>query len=242
MRYRHEDIFDDCSIPIPDRSEVRQQCERWITEGAEQYNLLTITHHVHSIANPYIREYTAGIMHAVVMDMAAEADPDYRLSQMAVTQIEDDLVRITKRARNEQVWDELDDMTNHIRTHRTVASERIERLEGQIQQVHIDMQTEIDNLKERMTTLEQERADRRSFLWPAYTREATDADKQTFEDYMLQLCQSDKTSASQIRKYIHMKATAGIIQRLTPLEEEWKIVCRFGANIKKKTYQNADER
>lgn len=77
------------------------------------------------------------------------------------------------------------------------------------------------------------------FHWPLYTAKATDEDKKTFEDYLSQLCKSNRKKLTQeIKSYLKMKEEQGIINRPNQLNIEYEYIQRFGYSRAIKTYYN----
>lgn len=238
MIYRDLDIFDDCTVPLPDPEEVSRQCVRWLDEAQEQYNILVISAQIKSVVNPWLREYTASVMHKTLEASCVEELSEYHLSQMAMEQIEDDLRRITKQARSEQIWDELGDVRQQIRESRSVLPTRVDNLEKKIDQVREDMQEEIEKLREQIESSRAEDAGS-PLVWPLYCAGASKEDCQTFERYLRQLCSNPKTPATELKRYIRLKADSKVIERLRPMVKEYEILQRLGVTFSLHAYQNA---
>lgn len=238
MKYRDLDIFDDCSTPIPDREEVVRQCNRWLDEAVDQYNILVISARIKSIVNPWLREYTASVMHSTLEALCLDEQSEYHLSQMAMEQIEDDLKRIIKQTHSEQIWDEFSDIRQELRESREVHPNRMDKLEKKIDRVHDEMHDEIEQLREEIHSLAAEKSCS-AHVWPLYCAGATREDCQTFDTYLTRLCSDPKTSAREVKSYICLKANAKIIERLRPMSREYEILRQLGVSFSLHSYQNA---
>lgn len=238
MIYRDLDIFDDCSAYLPDQEEVSRQCVRWLDEAREQYSILVISARIKSVVNPWLREYTASVMHRTLQASCVDEWSDRPLSQMAIEQIEDDLRRITKQARSEQVWDELGDIHQQIQESRSVLPTRVDKLEKKIDQMREDMQEEIEKLREEIQSSRAE-SSCAAHVWPLYCAGASKEERQTFDSYLMRLCSNPKTPATELKRYIRLKADSKVIERLRPMSREYEILRQLGVTFSLHSYQNA---
>ncbi len=227
MRYRDLDIFDDCTIPAPDVEEVRRQCLRWIQSGAEQYSLIVITLPLRAIANPWLREYAAAQMHRILGDLGEDDWSELRLTDLALEQIEDDIRRITKQARNEQIWEDVEDIHSSLRMRQQVTENKVERLQEQMMQLQQDQCEELSIIRQRIARLEDSlcKVADNAFRWPYYTLSATSDDKYIFEKKLREICSSTRRSRSRDAKaYLALKVEQGIISRPVELIQEHAIL------------------
>lgn len=76
--------------------------------------------------------------------------------------------------------------------------------------------------------------------WPYYTEKANLKDKEFFEKQLRKLCTSTRRSATKdLKNYLALKVSEGIIIRPTQTNDEWEILKLFGYNKAQKTYYNS---
>lgn len=76
--------------------------------------------------------------------------------------------------------------------------------------------------------------------WPYYTEKANLKDKEFFEKQLRKLCVSNKRSATKdLKNYLALKVSEGIIKRPTQTNDEWEILKLFGYTKAQKTYYNS---
>lgn len=234
MTYRYLDIFNDSRTPAPDLAEVRRQCYRWTSAAVDEYNVLIISAKINAISNPYLREYTASIMHDVVTEQMANEDYEYCFSQQTVEQIEYDLKRIIKKARNEQIAEESESYDQTLISHTDGQQKsRLDSLEEQVRYLH----KELEDLK---ASIRQPQL-KEIYNWPWYTEKATMEDKQFFESRLRTICTSVQRSRSKDTKsYLALKVKEGLILRPQELKQEHQILYKyFGYTPTYQAYQSA---
>lgn len=238
MRYRSiTDIFPVGYHFLPSEVEVRRQCRRWLDIAHDEYNLLIITGQINQIVDPYLKEYTTVVMHNLLLQEAANLDSDYRLNNTCLEALETDFRRIISNVWNEQIRESMNTAydreegihveqdTRDVQTLETTSEANMQLILSEIRRAH----ARIDKMEGRNA----------AYLWPTYTANATDEDKRIFENYLRQLCASNKRSATaEIKKYLKLKEKQGIIIRPQQINSEYDILETFGYSKSPKAYYN----
>lgn len=234
MNYRSKtDIFPLANPYLPDETEVLKQCRSWLYTAFERQQMAFFSEKINAIIDPYRREYTVSIMHDLLLREATDEESDMCLSSNVLEQIEADFCRIIRRARADQVVEEMDLLEDKAAdaplSDSTLST--ISRMEANIAYLN----QEVANIKQLI-----EQHTQPALRWPTYCSQATDADKRDFEQYLSSLCSKPtKSQTSDIKLYLRLKEEQHIIIRPSQQSEEYDLICSFGYQRAKKTYYNS---
>ncbi len=147
-------------------------------------------------------------------------------------EIYDHLKHIIRQAQSEQLTDQLlacDAMEPIVANHHNQVP--------QLQQI----QVQLDYLKKEVEQLKTDKiiAPNHALIAACYTAKATNDDKCVIEDFLRRICaKKDKSMTAQLKKYLRLKQTDGLLVLPIQLQDEYDIVCQFGYNYTLKTYKN----
>lgn len=234
MNYRsYEDIFPAGYPYLPDETEVRRRCRSWLAQMIEVQYLPFLSEKMAGIVNPYVREYTVSVMRGIILDEAFDPDSDMRINSLALEQLEDDFRRIVRKARADQITEELDTLEDNAAI--SPLPDNTAAVSGSLAANVAYLNSEVARIKQM---LEQRREP--ALLWPTYCPGVSDDDKHDFERYLHTLCtNTSRNQTADIRQYLILKEKQHIIVRPALISDEYLLLRQFGYTRAKKTYYNS---
>lgn len=204
--------------PAPDEETLRRLCERHLEHVN---NVMDITDWIkHDTPNPYLRELYATQTALLLKEHCEEDNWQAAACEEAI----DALALIARQAFGSQIGDNLYHVEKiaYTQPQQEAVVQSVpyfKKLEEQIAYVNERM----DKLEQKLTSSDNEPH------WPYYTPKATEKDKQFFENQLRKWCTSKKRRITQnIKTYLDMKVTEGIIYRPPHINDEWEALVEFG--------------
>jgi len=224
IRHRSfNDIFPPSYAPSPDLEDIRRTCESRLSD-AHQPEMVYNWIEAESEDDAYMQEAYAEMMLLLIQEHMADTwDTTWSsINSYVLEDIRAHLNKIVYRAQTCQVNDLV--LSSPVSTTDGPAVITVERFLA---------------LEQRVGTLECQHASSlsSSFLWPMYAPDAKEDDKQQFEQHLREICQQrNRTMTHEVKLYLEIKASAGLIVRPSSIIQEYEWVQRFGYCRKPKTY------
>lgn len=224
------DIFP-AYYPPPDEEEIACKCNNHLDDAQMP---MEVYKWIEKIDCPYMREAYAECTWQQLYERRMDSDEEHLCGIRAhvLEDIYDNLKHIIRQAQSEQLTDQLlvcDVMEPIVANHHSQVPE-LQHIQGQL-----------DYLKEEIEQLKKDKiiAPDHALIAACYTAKATDEDKRIIEDFLRRTCaKKDKSMTAQIKKYLRLKQSDGLLVLPLQLQDEYDIVCQFGYSYKLKTYKN----
>lgn len=221
------DIFPAYYSWMPDEEEIARKCR---ARFATAQRVEDLTRWMEHESCPYMREAYAEGMRQTIANAIDEDDEDLRMNANVREEVEDNLNRIIRYSRTDQLAEEM------CQTEQPIVTSNVPR-----EQHMTAMERQMAYLTQEVATIKNQLAQSNSaILWPMYAPNIDESDKQAFENQLRTICRSGKRDLTQsIKTYLNIKQKDGTILRPTQQNTEWEILKQFGYPFTKKAYYNS---
>lgn len=219
----------------PDGEDLRRLCERHFEHLSQPDD---VTDWIDHTENPYLRELYA-TQTALLVKEHCTSDLDtekWNLPSYVQEDIVENLALIANKALGSQMGE------SAYWAERIVYSKPQQEAIVQSMPYVQEVNEKLEFMSKRMDNFEEKLEGPRVEIphWPYFTKEASEDDKRTFENFLLKLCTKEtKGISGEIKTFLALKAQAGIIIRPKIIDTELDILRTFGYKSPDKTYYNA---